>query len=172
MAHVSEAQQQHSGDEDGPRPEPIRFFGTTWVHHDGGYRWRRVGLAIGSLAAAAAGAFLVRFAYQGFDTADVGGFVKILFIAAFAVCTALAFRQTWDGFNRRPEAKGDNRGLLLIGFIGSLVAYFLRCLREAPGEKLRRAEYEQAREAHQRRRTARTGNPAARPADVKKRKRR
>ncbi|MGW7008248.1 hypothetical protein ACWGCW_37055 [Streptomyces sp. NPDC054933] len=171
MALVSEAEQQHSGDEGGPRPEPIRFFGTTWVHHDGGYGWRRAGLAIGSLAAAAVGAFVVRFAYQGFDTADVGGFVKILFIAAFAICTALAFRQTWDGFNRRPEAKGDNRGLLLIGFIGSLFAYFLRCLREAPGEKLRRAEYEQAREADQRRRTARTGNPANR-ANQKKRKRR
>ncbi|OSC51643.1 hypothetical protein B5181_39350, partial [Streptomyces sp. 4F] len=21
----------------GPRPEPLRFYGTTWVHHDNGY---------------------------------------------------------------------------------------------------------------------------------------
>ncbi len=169
IAGVSEAEQR-SSDEGGPRPEPIRFFGTTWVHHDGGYRWRRAGLAIGSLLAAAAGAFLVRFAYQGFDTADVGSFVKILFIAAFAVCTALAFRQTWDGFNRRPESSGDNRGLLLIGFIGSLLAYFLRCLSEAPGEKLHRAEYEQALEAHERRRSTRTGNPAARNSGKRRRR--
>ncbi|MDF3292133.1 hypothetical protein [Streptomyces silvisoli] len=169
---MSEAEQQRSSDEGGPEPEPIRFFGTTWVHHDGGYGWRRAGLAIGSLLAAAAGAFVVRFAYQGFDTADVGAFVKILFVAAFAICTALAFRQTWDGFNRRPESRGDNRGLLLIGFIGSLFAYFVRCLREAPGERLRRTEYERAREAYERRRSTRTGNPAARSANSGRRKRR
>lgn len=169
IARVSEAEQR-SSDEGGPRPEPIRFFGTTWVHHDGGYGWRRAGLAVGSLLAAAAGAFLVRFAYQGFDTADVGSFVKILFIAAFAICTALAFRQTWDGFTRRAESRGDNRGLLLIGFIGSLLAYFLRCLREAPGERLHRAEYERALEAYERRRSARTGNPATRNSGKRKRR--
>ena len=38
----------------GPQPEPIRFFGTTWVDHDGGYGLRRVGVAVGSLAAAVA----------------------------------------------------------------------------------------------------------------------
>ncbi|KJY38719.1 membrane protein, partial [Streptomyces sp. NRRL S-444] len=51
---------------------------------------------------------------------------------------------------------------------GSLIAYFLRCFAEAPGEKLRRAEYERATADFARRRSARTGNPAARRPKRKK----
>ncbi|MCQ4080966.1 hypothetical protein NGB36_10240 [Streptomyces sp. RB6PN25] len=130
-----------------PQPEPIRFFGTTWVHHDGGYALRRAAVGVGALAAAAAGAFVLRFAYEGFDTANVGIAVKVLFVVALAICTALAFRRTWEGFVRRPGPDSPaetSRGLMLIGFIGSLLAYSLRCLTEAPGEQLRRAEYEHA----------------------------
>jgi hypothetical protein len=54
--------------------------------------------------------------------------------------------------------------LRIIGFIGVLLAYALRTCTEAPGEKLRRAEYEEARARHERLRTARTGNPAGRRA--------
>jgi hypothetical protein len=163
---------------DGPRPEPLRFFGTTWVDHDGGYALRRAGVAVGALAAAAAGAFVLRFGFQGLSIAKVGTFVGLLVVVAFAVCSALAFRRTWEGFVRRPEpggrgsdaAAGSTQGILLIGFIGTLLAYAVRALVEAPGEKLHRAEYERARELHTRRRTTRTGNPAARAA-TKKRKR-
>ncbi|WP_374684320.1 hypothetical protein [Streptomyces sp. ODS05-4] len=149
----------------GPRPEPLRFFGTTWVEHDGGYGLRRTAVAVGSLAAAVAGAFLLRFAYQGLALAEVGGFVDGLLVVMFAVCTTIAFRKTWEGFTRRPAdpAREDAlRSLKLIGFIGSLLAYFLRSLAEAPGEKLLRTEYEAARAAHAKRRATRTGNPASR----------
>ncbi|MGI5259468.1 hypothetical protein [Streptomyces angustmyceticus] len=160
----------------GPEPAEIRFFGTTWVHHDGGYGLRRAGVAVGSLALAAAGALVLRFAFQGLEIAAVGPFVGILVVAGFAICSALAFRRTWDGFVRRPDQAGrgaadtSSQGLMMIGFIGSLLAYFCRTLVEAPGEKLHRAEYAAARERHERRRGARTGNPAAKKPRPKKRR--
>ncbi|MFF6834574.1 MULTISPECIES: hypothetical protein [unclassified Streptomyces] len=149
----------------GPRPEEIRFFGTTWVDHTGHYGLRRAGLAVGALAAAVAACFVLRFAFQGLQIADTGGLVNGLVIVMFAVCSAIACRKTWEGFRRRPDdpAREDSlRGLKTIGFIGSLLAYGARCLTEAPGEKLRRAEYEAALARHEKRRGSRTGNPAAR----------
>lgn len=130
-----------------------------------------------SLALAAAGAVVLRFAFQGLEIADVGPFVGILVVAGFAICSALAFRRTWDGFVRRhdpaaAESAADRsaQSLMFIGFIGSLLAYFCRSLIEAPGEKLHRAEYAAARDRHERRRGARTGNPAARKSRPKKRR--
>ncbi|MFF1422692.1 hypothetical protein [Streptomyces sp. NPDC058280] len=149
----------------GPEPEAIRFFGTTWVSHDGGYGLRRVAVAVGSLATAFASCFLLRFAYQGVEIADVGSFVGGLIVVMFAVCGAMAFRSTWSGFIRRPADPGREESLRtvkMIGFIGSLIAYFLRSLVEAPGEGLRRGEYETAVTQYERRRSARAGNPAAR----------
>ncbi|TFE55205.1 hypothetical protein E3E14_06830 [Streptomyces sp. ICN441] len=149
----------------GPKPEEIRFFGTTWVDHDGGYGLRRVAVAAGSLLAAVAGCLVLRFAYQGLETARVGGFVDLLVIVTFSVCSAVAFRKTWEGFSRRPAdpAREESlRSLRMIGFIGVLLAYFLRSLAEAPGEKLRRGEYETALARYEKRHGARTGNPAAR----------
>ncbi|MGX1251126.1 hypothetical protein RKD48_003637 [Streptomyces ambofaciens] len=52
------------------------------------------------------------------------------------------------------------RGLLAIGFVGSLLAYFFRTFTEAPGEKLHREEYEKAREEYEKRTTRRSGNPS------------
>ncbi|MEU7037096.1 hypothetical protein ABZ958_25905 [Streptomyces sp. NPDC046237] len=155
----------------GPQPEEIRFFGTTWVEHDGHYGLRRAGVALGALVAAAAGCFLLRFAYQGLEIAEVGGFVNLLVVVMFAICSAIAFRKTWEGFVRRPAdpAREDAlRSLKMIGFIGSLLAYFFRSLSEAPGEKLRRTEYETARSQFEKRRGARTGNPAARKKPKRK----
>ncbi|MFE5935823.1 hypothetical protein ACFQ69_10600 [Streptomyces sp. NPDC056470] len=149
----------------GPQPEEIRFFGTTWVEHDGQYGLRRAGVALGALAAAAAGCFVLRFAYQGLEIAEVGGFVNLLVVLMFAICSAIAFRKTWEGFVRRsadPAREDALRSLKMIGFIGSLLAYFFRSLVEAPGEKLHRTEYETARSRYEKRRGARTGNPAAR----------
>jgi hypothetical protein len=146
----------------GPRPEPIRFFGTTWVNHDNGYTPRRIAAAIGSLAAAAASCLILRFAYEGLQIADIGSFVAVLVVAMFAICSALAFRNTWDGFTRRPDPdrQASLRGLLAIGFVGSLLAYFFRSLTEAPGEKLHREEYETALNQHKKRTSRRTRNPS------------
>ncbi|MEV5941509.1 hypothetical protein [Streptomyces sp. NPDC051994] len=155
----------------GPRPEPIRFFGTTWVDHDNGYGLRRAGAAIGSLAAAAAACFVLRFAYEGLQIADTGGFVNVLVVVMFAICSALAFRKTWEGFSTRPENPDADRslqGLKTIGFIGSLLAYFFRTFTEAPGEALHRKEYETARTQYERRQGSRTGNPAARKRPKRK----
>ncbi|MEU2879081.1 EamA/RhaT family transporter [Streptomyces sp. NPDC007070] len=146
----------------GPRPEPLRFFGTTWVGHDHGYALRRAGVAAGSLLAAAAACLVLRFAYEGLQIADSGAFVSLLVVVMFAVCSALAFRHTWDAFTKRPDPdrQASLRGLLAIGFVGSLLAYFFRSLTEAPGEKLHRREYEEAREQYARRTTRRSGNPS------------
>ncbi|MEV0580521.1 hypothetical protein [Streptomyces sp. NPDC050392] len=159
----------------GPQPEPLRFFGTTWVAHDGNYGLRRVGAAIGSLAAAVASCFVLRFAFQGLEIADIGGFVGLLVVLMFAICSAIAFRRTWEGFSRRPADPGREdalRGLKTIGFVGSLLAYFFRTFSEAPGEKLRRAEYEAAQARFAKRRLSRTGNPAARKTAKAKKPRR
>ncbi|MFJ8882699.1 hypothetical protein ACIRJR_04720 [Streptomyces sp. NPDC102402] len=149
----------------GPQPEPLRFFGTTWVDHDGGYGLRRAAVTAGSLAAAVASCLVLRFAYQGLEIAEVDSLVGVLVVLMFAVCSAIAFRKTWEGFTRRPaDPSADDRlrGLKSIGFIGSLLAYFIRSFREAPGEKLRRTEYETALARYTKRRSSRTGNPAAR----------
>lgn len=145
-----------------PHPEPLRFFGTAWVDRDNGYTLRRIGVAAGSLAAAVVSCLVLRFAYQGLQIADTGAFVTILVVAMFAICSALAFRTTWDSFTRRPdpERQASLRGLLAIGFVGSLLAYFFRSLTEAPGEKLHREEYEAALERHKKRTTRRSGNPS------------
>ncbi|MEU3935344.1 EamA/RhaT family transporter [Streptomyces sp. NPDC029044] len=145
----------------GPRPEPIRFFGTTWVEHDSGYAARRTAVAVGSLAAAAASCLVLRLAYQGLQIAAIGGFVTLLMVVMFAICSAMAFRHTWDGFTRRPDPdrQASLRGLLTIGFVGSLLAYFFRSLTEAPGERLHREEYEEARRQYEKRTTRRSGNP-------------
>ena len=151
-----------AGSTGGPRPEPLRFFGTTWVNHDNGYTSRRIGVAAGSLAAAAASCVVLRLAYQGLQLADSGAFVTVLIVAMFAICSALAFRNTWDGFSKRPDParQASLRGLLAIGFVGSLLAYFFRSLTEAPGENLHRGEYEAALKQHEKRSTRRTGNPS------------
>ncbi|MFG2637573.1 EamA/RhaT family transporter [Streptomyces sp. NPDC048362] len=151
-----------AGSTGGPRPEPLRFFGTSWVHHDNGYGARRAGVGLGSLVAAAVACLVLRFAYEGIRIAGSGAFVTVLVIAMFAICSALAFRNTWEGFGKRhdPQRQASLRGLLAIGFVGSLLAYFFRALTEAPGEGLHRQEYENAREAYERRTTRRTGDPS------------
>ncbi|GHE91823.1 membrane protein [Streptomyces longispororuber] len=148
----------------GPRPEPIRFFGTTWLEHTDGYAARRAGVALGALAAAAAGCLVLRFAYEGLEIAAVGSFVNMLVVVMFAICSAIAFRRTWEGFSKRhdPQSVASMRSLMTIGFIGSLLAYFFRSLKEAPGERLHREEYEAALEAYARRTKRRTGNPSGR----------
>ncbi|MER0244565.1 hypothetical protein AAHZ94_21740 [Streptomyces sp. HSW2009] len=160
-----------AGPDAGPTPESIRFFGTTWVHRDGGYVLRRIAFSVGTLLAAAASAAVLVFAYQGVAISDAGGLVNILVIAALAICSALAFGRTMeelgDGERRRNRtedaaAEKSMRSIKLIGIVGVLLAYFCRSLIEAPHEKRYRAEYETARTRHERLRATRTRNPAAR----------
>ena len=85
-------------------------------------------------------------------------------VGAIAICTALAFRRTRGGFVRRPDpdASADTaRGLMLIGFIGSLLAYFVRSLRGATAEQLHRAEYESAPKEYKRKPRTRGALPNA-----------
>jgi hypothetical protein len=130
-----------------PEPEPIRFFGTTWVHRDGGYGWRRAGLAAGALAAAALGAAAVGYSLAGVLAATSGPAMPFLVVIGFGACSVLAFHHTWASFTRRRRPQGVDpeaaRGLYALGFIGIALAYFVRALYEAPGERLHRAEYEE-----------------------------
>ncbi|QIB44333.1 tripartite tricarboxylate transporter TctB family protein [Streptomyces aureoverticillatus] len=157
-------QEPSPGTPAGPQPESLRFFGTSWVGHTDRYGLRRVGVAVGSLVAAVAGCLVLRFAYQGLEIADVGSFVNVLVVIMFAICSAVAFRRTWEGFGKRhdPQSVASMRSLMMIGFIGSLLAYFFRSLKEAPGEKLHREEYETAREQYAKRTSRRAGNPSKR----------
>ncbi|MTE20412.1 hypothetical protein F0L17_15105 [Streptomyces sp. TRM43335] len=153
-----------------PEPEPIRFYGTTWVDHSGGYSLRRYALGLGALLLAVAGALVLRLAYQGMAIAEAGTVLSTLFVVAFAVCSSMAFSRTLGDYTRGPDdARGPDdpsmRSIKAVGFLGVLLAYALRSAVEAPGEKRRRAEYDRAVERYERRdanRAARRGNPAAR----------
>lgn len=147
-----------------PAPEAIRWFGTTWLDHDRGYAWRRTAAAAGSLLAAAAAAFVLRLGFQGLADAKIGTFVTVLAFCGVAVCSVLAFQRTWKSFTaRRPAGQAnDNQSLYAVGFIGALLAYFVRSLTEAPGEALHRSEYEAAR-ARQASRRSTGAKPKRRP---------
>lgn len=154
-------------DPDRPQPEPLPFYGRTWAGHSGGYALRRLGLGLGAVSLAALGALVLRLAYEGLAVSQVGGWLRVMTVVAFAVCSSLAFSRTLSRYARRPanvdEARERSmRSIMIIGFIGVLLAYALRSLVEAPGEKLRRAEHEQAVKQYERRRSTRTGNPAKR----------
>ena len=145
-----------------PTPEPIRFYGTTWVEHSRGYALRRLGLGVGAVVAAVAGAFVLRFAYQGVQVADIGSWATILLVLAFAGCSAMAFARTLTTYTRgldEREAASESsmQSIKMIGFIGVLLAYALRTCVEAPGERLRRAEYEAAVAQHEKRRRSHAG---------------
>ena len=104
---------------------------------------------------------------QGVVVADIGSWASILLVAAFAVCSALAFARTLTSYTRRPDereaaAESSMHSIRVIGFIGVLLAYALRTCVEAPGERLHRTEYEAAVARHERQRRSRTGNPAVR----------
>ncbi|WP_052432642.1 hypothetical protein [Streptacidiphilus carbonis] len=143
-----------------PQPDPIRFFGTGWVTHDTGYWLRRVGVSLGALVAACAGALLLRLAVQGVFVSEAGSLVNALLVVAVAICTCVSAIRTWALLSKgRASLSGwmaDEKSvgpMLLIGFVGMLAAYFLRSLLEAPGEAEKRSRYELAVAAHARRRT-------------------
>ncbi|WP_104816742.1 hypothetical protein [Kitasatospora sp. MMS16-BH015] len=149
-----------------PEPEPIRWFGTSWVERGGDYRLRRVLVPLGALLAAVAAALVLKFGLSGVRLSDAGGFVYVLLVAAIAVCSCLAALRMWkllaegrDNLTGWMAEEKSLGALFAIGCVGSLLAYFLRSLVEAPGESVKRARYEQALAAHQRRQSSRTGRP-------------
>ncbi|MFD5463999.1 hypothetical protein ACFWIQ_14450 [Kitasatospora sp. NPDC127059] len=149
-----------------PEPEPIRFFGTSWVDRDNGYWLRRVGVSAGALAATAAAVLVLRFGVEGIALSDNGGFLNGLLTAAIAVCSLMAVRRTWKALTEGKDqltgwmAEDKSLGAVwLIGGAGSLAAYFARSLVEAPGEAVRRAAHQKAVEQYQRRRAGRGGRP-------------
>jgi hypothetical protein len=143
-----------------PAPEPIRFFGTSWVARDQGYWPRRVAVSVGALVATVAGALLMRLGVQGVFGSSAGALVNTLLVGAVLVCTAVAAVRAWNVLSRGRDsltgwmAEDRSTGpMLAIGFVGALAVYFLRSLVEAPGEAEKRVRYEQALAAHARRRT-------------------
>lgn len=152
-----------------PGPEPIRWFGTSWLERGSGYWARRVVVPLGALVALAAGVLLLRFAVEGVQDSSAGGFVYGLLIAAIGLCSLLSGLRTWRLLSAgKPALTGwmtEEKSLgavWLIGFAGALAAYFLRSLTEAPGEAVERAAYDRAVAGFERRRSGqagRSGNP-------------
>ncbi|KJK56282.1 hypothetical protein [Saccharothrix sp. ST-888] len=151
-----------------PEPEPIRWFGTSWVDRGADYRVRRVLVPVGALVCTVAGALVLRFAVTGVRMSESGGFVYGLLIAAIAVCSCLAALRNWKLLAEGREsltgwmAEDKSLGVVwLIGVVGALVAYFVRSLVEAPGESVKRAGYDQARMRYERRQADRGGRPGS-----------
>ncbi len=152
--------------DDEPRPEPIRFYGVSWVDHSGGYGARRAGLTLAALLLAAMGGTLLFLGYSGLDSSETAGWLRAMVVIAFAICTAMAATRTWIRYTRpAPENAVDEsafRSIKVVGFVGVFLAYALRSTVEAPGEKLRRLDYEAAVARHRRRTAKRSGHPARR----------
>ncbi|MDH6137305.1 hypothetical protein P3T37_006737 [Kitasatospora sp. MAA4] len=156
-------------DRSAPAPEPIRFFGTSWVERGRDYWLRRAVVPVGALVTVLAGALVLRFAVSGVQLSKAGGFVNGLLIAAIAVCSCLAALRNWKQLTEGREAltgwMAEEKSLgavWMIGCVGAAAAYFLRSLTEAPGEAVRRAHYERATAQHERRSAGRSGRPGKR----------
>ncbi|WP_059010828.1 hypothetical protein [Streptomyces specialis] len=150
---------------DAPRPDPIRFYGTSWVEHTGGYAARRAGLAVATALLTAAGALVLWLGYLGLRNSETAGWLRALVVLAFVICTVMAFMRTWAGYARPADDTVDEsafRSIKVVGFVGVLLAYLLRTLVEAPGEKLRRMDYDAALDRHRRLTSKRSRNPARR----------
>ncbi len=149
-----------------PQPAPIRFYGTGWVDHSGGYPLRRAGLGLVALLFAAGAAGLLTFVYAGLSGSGTAGWLRALVVLALAMCTAMAFLRTWGGYTR-PRGGGEVdesafRSIKVVGCVGVFLAYALRTAVEAPGERLRRQEYDEAVERHRRLTAKRSRNPSRR----------
>lgn len=146
-----------------PQPDPIRFYGTSWVDHSRGYGARRFVLGLGASLLAALGVLALKLGYNGLTLSQGAAWLRVLVLVAFAGCTAVAFTRALNSWTR-PRAAGEDeaafRSIKIIGFVGILLAYALRSAVEAPGEKLRRMDYEAAVTQWERLTTKRSGNPA------------
>lgn len=146
-----------------PQPDPIRFYGTSWVDHSRGYGARRFALGLGASLLAALGVLGLKLGYNGLTLSQSASWLRILVIVAFAGCTAMAFTRAMSGWTR-PRAAGEDeaafRSIKIIGFVGILLAYALRSAVEAPGERMRRMDHEAAVEAYERLTSKRSRNPS------------
>ncbi|MDH6138617.1 hypothetical protein P3T35_000594 [Kitasatospora sp. GP30] len=149
-----------------PAPEPIRFFGTSWVARGADYWLRRAAVTLGALVTVVAGALVLRFAVAGVALSQSGGLVNGLLLFAIALCTFLAGVRMWkiltDGRDTLTGWMAEDRSLgavWLIGCVGSAAAYFFRSLVEAPGEAVQRAAWEQAKARTAKRDARRPGRP-------------
>ncbi|MDH6116730.1 hypothetical protein [Kitasatospora sp. GAS204B] len=155
--------------DDRTAPEPIRFFGTSWVEHGTDYWLRRVAVSLGAFATVVAGGLVLQFAVGGVRMSKAGGLVNWLLLAAIAVCSVLAALRTWkvlaegrdslDGWMAEDKSLG---AVWLIGCVGSAAAYFFRSLTEAPGEGVRRAQWERETARHEKRKASGGGRPGKR----------
>ncbi|WP_037574835.1 hypothetical protein [Phaeacidiphilus oryzae] len=135
-----------------PQPEPLRWFGVSWAARGGEYWARRVAVAVGALVALVAGGLLMRLGVQGVFLAGSGTIVDVLLVLAVAICSLAAAARTWrllsvgkDALTGWMADEGQLRVMLVIGFVGSLAAYFVRSLFEAPGEGAARARWDAAK---------------------------
>lgn len=148
-----------------PQPEPIRFYKTSWVDHSAGYLLRRFGLGLAAALLATVGAFGLWLGYGGLRISESAGWLRALVVAAFVLCSAMAYVRTWGGYARPADGSLDEsafRSIKVIGFVGVLLAYAVRSAVEAPGERLRRMDYDAAVERFERLTSKRSGNPARR----------
>jgi hypothetical protein len=148
-----------------PRPESIRFYGTSWLDHSRLYGPRRFALGLGAVLLATVGALVLRLVHEGMRQAESAGWLRMLIIVAFALCSAMAFTRTWSSYTRPLDSRAEEhsfRSIKVIGFLGVLLAYAVRSAVEAPGEKLLRQDYEAAVRSHERVRTRRSRHPARR----------
>jgi hypothetical protein len=167
---MSQDAQPAASEDDAPRPEPIRFYGTSWVDHSRLYALRRFALGLGAILLAVLGILVLRLSYEGLYVAESAGWLTMLLVVAFAICSSVAFSRTWASYKRpMPGDEHAFRSIKAVGFIGLLLAYGLRSGIEAPGEGLRRAGYEAALEQHRKSITRRSGNPARRAKQNRRR---
>lgn len=150
-------------------PEPIRFFGTSWVARGADYWVRRVVVSLGAMLTVALGALVLRFAVSGVQLSKAGGFVNGLLLAAIAVCSCLAALRNWkilaDGRDSLDGWMAEDKSLgavWLIGCVGAAAAYFFRSLVEAPGEAVKRAAWERETARLVKRQASRDGRPGKR----------
>ncbi|WP_055585029.1 hypothetical protein [Peterkaempfera griseoplana] len=132
-----------------PAPEPVRFFGTTWVDRGAAYRLRRVAFTVGALLALVVGAVLMWLAVTALG--DSQGLVGALLVVAVLGCSVMAGLRTWRtlvvGRSGLTGWMADDRALtpiMAVGFVGTLAAYAVRSLVEAPGEGLARSRHQAA----------------------------
>jgi hypothetical protein len=138
--------------DDGPQPEPLRWFGISWAARGGEYWARRVAVSAGALVVLVAGGLLMRLGMQGVFLARSGSIVNVLLVLAVAICSLTAAARTWKLLSVGKESlsgwmadERQLRVLLVIGFVGSLAGYFVRSLVEAPGEGAARARWDAAK---------------------------
>ncbi|WP_052847115.1 hypothetical protein [Streptomyces avicenniae] len=164
---MSKSARQPASDADRePAPDPLRFYGTTWVDHSGGYALRRVLLTLGAAVLTLLGILLLWLSVIALTGTDTASWLRSLVILALVLCTAIAFTRAWSGYTRpRPAGATDEsafRSIKIVGFVGLLLAYAMRSVVEAPGEKLLRLDHEAALERHRRRASRRSGSPKRR----------